>query len=134
MTSITEVLAQFNTSYRLGVPSMDDTHLEFINMVQAAIQADTSEFASAFNDLFQHTKVHFATEEEVMTRLNHGSKAEHIADHQRILGDMDRFNQRAAAGRASMARAWVGDSLLQWFHTHAQTMDSALAADIKATS
>lgn len=134
MTSITEIKAQFDSNYRLGVPSMDDTHLEFINLVQATIEADKNSFPSAFDSLFEHTRTHFATEEDIMEQLDHGSKAEHVADHQRILGDMDRFNQKAAAGRATMARAWVGDSLLQWFHTHAQTMDSALAADIKTRS
>lgn len=69
-----------------------------------------------------------------MAELKHGALAEHRADHQRILGEMERFNQKVAAGRQAMARAWVSDTLVQWFHSHAQTMDSALAADIKAGS
>ena len=132
MAEIDHYIKGFDDNYRLGVAAMDDTHQEFLELVQQAVMAGKQDFATKFDALFKHTQTHFAEEEATMEAIEHGSKGEHVADHQRILGDMERFNQRAAAGRATMARAWVSDSLLLWFHTHAQTMDSALAADIKA--
>ncbi|WP_317932900.1 hemerythrin family protein [Halioxenophilus sp. WMMB6] len=130
--SAQDFLTRFEQEYCLGVDTMDETHRQFLNQVAAACAADKAGFAGAMQQLFNHTQAHFADEEASMSRIGHAAMAEHVADHQRILGDMDRFNERVAAGRHTMARAWVADSLLQWFHTHAQTMDSALAAELKA--
>ena len=132
MTSATDFLRQFDDHYTLGVDFMDSTHREFLQLVEQACTADRQSFAVAFDALFRHTRQHFHDEETAMAEINHAAKGEHIAEHQRILGDMERFNARVTAGRHSMAKAWVKDSILQWFHTHAQTMDSALAADLIA--
>ena len=132
MTSATDFLRQFDDQYILGVASMDATHREFLHLVERASLADKSSFALAFDALFKHTQQHFQQEESTMTAISHAAKGEHFAEHRRILGDMEKFNTRVAAGRHAMARAWVKDSVLQWFHTHAHTMDSALAADLIA--
>lgn len=132
MLTIDNCIANFTSDYTLGVDPMDVTHREFLTLVQQANSASKGGFAPVFNELFQHTQAHFRAEESVMAELDHGARAEHRSDHQRILGEMERFNQKVASGRHTMARAWVADTLVQWFHTHAQTMDSALAADIKA--
>lgn len=121
---------QIELEFVLGDLEMDETHREFLALVQKVTTAPATELATALQALFEHTRGHFHREEERMQAINHRSFAEHRADHQRILGDMERFAQRAAAGRGTMARAWVGDSLLAWFATHARTMDSALAADL----
>lgn len=130
-THAEQCLIQFDSLYTLGVETMDNTHREFLALVMTAANATHGEFSGAFDALFQHTHRHFSHEESIMKEIGHGALNEHQADHQRILGDMDRFNQRALAGKHTMAKAWVQDSLILWFHTHAQTMDSALAADIK---
>ncbi|MFD2407133.1 bacteriohemerythrin [Azorhizophilus paspali] len=89
------------------------------------------EFVGAFKALFEHTSRHFADEEAKMQASGYPAFGEHRANHQRILGDMDRFCQRAVAGRAQMARAWLNDSLPAWFDLHAKTMDSALVVYLR---
>jgi len=126
-----EMLAHFQDSYALGDDEIDRTHIEFLELCVAAANAKGADFADAFRALFEHTSHHFADEEAKMQATGYPAFGEHRANHQRILGDMDRFNQRVAAGRAQMARAWLNDSLPAWFDLHAKTMDSALVAHLR---
>ncbi|AJE19523.1 hemerythrin HHE cation-binding protein [Azotobacter chroococcum] len=126
-----EMLERFQDSYALGDEAIDHTHREFLELCLAAANATGPEFAEAFKALFEHTSHHFADEEAKMQASGYPAFGEHRANHQRILGDMDRFCQRAAAGRAQMARAWLNDSLPAWFDLHAKTMDSALVVHLR---
>ena len=130
MSKASEFILNFDKEYKLGDESMDETHREFLALVEQASSANSTQFVDTMKALFEHTQSHFAQEEATMADIGHSLLAEHKADHQRILGDMDRLYQRAIAGRTAMARAWVSDSLLAWFSTHAKTMDSALAAQL----
>ena len=125
---------EFEQSYLLGDKIMDQTHREFVGFVRDISGLPSSQIGPLFQTLFDHTRSHFETEEKCMQAIGHGLYAEHRANHQRILGDMERFLQRAIAGRGTMAKAWAVDSLMDWFSTHAKTMDSALAADLKEKS
>lgn len=131
MPTAEQMLATFDHAYSLGLDSMDSTHREFLTLCDRAAHADASTFAEAFQKLFEHTREHFDEEEAKMLESDYTSYAEHRADHQRTLGDMERFAQRATAGRSTMARAWLVDSLPGWFDLHTKNMDSALAAHLK---
>lgn len=110
--------------------AIDQTHQEFADLLAATQAASGAEFARLFQQLFTHTQAHFAAEEQLMHDSGFPATAEHRADHQRILGDMDRFSARVAAGRSAMARAWLEDSLPAWFNLHLRTMDAALVAHL----
>ncbi|MBS97900.1 MAG: hemerythrin HHE cation-binding protein [Oceanospirillaceae bacterium] len=131
MPTNSDLKTNFDSQYQLGDPEMDTTHKAFIELCTKTEAASGAEFQSLFSELFEHTKTHFADEEARMQASNFSAYGEHRADHQRILGDMERFNQRVQAGRLPMAKAWLGDSLPAWFDLHSKTMDSALAAHIK---
>ena len=121
MPTNSEMLEQFEATYAMGDASIDHTHREFLELCVAAAQAQGAAFAERFAALFAHTQAHFADEEARMQ----------ASAYQSLLGDMERFCQRAGAGRSAMARAWLNDSLPQWFDLHARTMDSALAVHLR---
>ena len=112
--------------------AIDQTHREFVALLEATRAAKGPEFARLFTELLAHTRQHFAAEEQMMQDSACPILAEHRADHLRILGDMQRFSERAAAGRAAMARAWLDESLPDWFNLHLRTMDAALVAHLAA--
>lgn len=135
MPDFNQIQENFASQYQLGDAEMDAVHEEFIAFCLEAQAVKGEDFKAAFQRLFEHTSQHFADEETRMQASGYPALGEHRADHQRILGDMDRFNQRLQAGRpAMMARAWLSDSLAQWFAVHAQTMDSALAAHLASVA
>lgn len=125
-----EMLTAFD-AYTLGDDQMDNTHLEFLKLCLETSRATGADFAEKFQTLFSHTGQHFADEEARMQATNYPAYGEHRADHQRILGDMNRFCQRLQGPRAVMAKAWLNDNLPCWFDVHAKTMDSSLAAHLK---
>jgi hemerythrin len=134
MPSAQQLKDTFEQQYQLGNQQMDAVHREFVNQCVETLACTGGEFARRFQCLFEHTHKHFADEEVQMLSSGYSALAEHRADHQRILGDMDRFNQRIAAGRSAMARAWLNDSLPTWFDIHARTMDSSLVAHLQETA
>lgn len=58
--------------------------------------------------------------------------AEHEGEHFRVLGDMLQFNRAIQRGRLIMARAYVRDSLPEWFRLHLTSMDAALAKQLRS--
>jgi len=130
MPSTQELLNGFE-AYTLGDADIDSTHLEFLKLCLETSQASGPAFAQKFQALFEHTGQHFADEESRMQHSGYPAYSEHRADHQRILGDMNRFQQRVQTGRATMAKAWLNESLPTWFDLHAKTMDSSLVAHLK---
>lgn len=131
MPTSSAMLQQFESSYAVGDATMDHTHREFLELCVAASQAQGVAFVEQLQALFAHTHAHFADEEQRMQASAYPALGEHRAHHQHLLGDLERFCQRAAAGRSAMARAWLSDSLPNWFDLHARTMDSALAVHLR---
>lgn len=117
----------------LGIPDMDRTHHEFLDLCARTRQADAATFAAHLRALRDHTLVHFANEEALMRESAFPATAEHSSEHQRVLGELDRFLARAEAGSQALARAWLVDQVPEWFRSHLLSMDSALAAHLKGT-
>jgi hemerythrin len=115
----------------LGNAEMDQTHREFLDLHAQLLQAKGPAFSECFTALLEHTRAHFASEEQAMAGSGFSATAEHKADHQRLLGELDRFSKRIAAGSTVMAKAWLKEQLPDWFEMHVLSMDSALAAHLK---
>lgn len=117
--------------YRLGVTTMDQTHREFIDLVNRLALSDRDNFIPLFDELVQHTHAHFEAEAQLMQAHAFPAIREHSDEHQRVLGELDRFGQKVARGSIAMGRDYVQNHLPGWFDLHARTMDSALAAHLK---
>ncbi len=125
------LIGGFEDRYLLGMDSMDETHREFVELVNRLAVADKAEFIPLFAELQAHTQAHFDQEDAWMMSCAFPALREHRDEHRRVLGELDRFGQRAAAGSIAMARAYVTQQLPHWFDLHAKTMDSALAHHMK---
>lgn len=123
----------FEQRLLLGMAQMDATHREFVELVNRMDESDKTAFMSLFESLIEHTRQHFDAEQKWMEDSRFPAIGEHRDEHNRVLGEMIRFGERVARGSTAMGRAYVRDRLPQWFELHAQTMDSALAAHLKAT-
>jgi hemerythrin-like metal-binding protein len=128
------LIDNFEQRYLLGIDKMDETHKAFAVLVNRLGMADKEEFITHFPELVSHTKEHFEQEKQWMEASGFSATHEHLDDHQRILGELDRFAQRVSAGSIAMGRAYVTQQLPQWFDIHAKTMDSALASHLKTCS
>jgi hemerythrin-like metal-binding protein len=124
------LIDNFEQRYLLGVEKMDETHREFAALVNRLGTANKEEFIACFPELVAHTREHFDQEQQWMKASCFPATREHMDDHQRILGELDRFAQRVSTGAIAMGRAYVTQQLPQWFDIHAKTMDSALASHL----
>lgn len=122
---------RFDDDLLLGDVGMDHMHQEFLDLHARLLQAKGPEFAECFTALLEHTRRHFTSEEILMDATAFPSAAEHKADHQRLLGELDRFSQRISAGSTVMAKAWIKEQVPDWFVMHVLSMDSALAAHLQ---
>lgn len=126
------LIDDFEARFLLGVPAMDRTHREFVDLVNRMAEASTAAFVYLYPDLVDHTHAHFANEDLLMRQTGFPAIAEHTAEHARVLGELDALRRRLSGGRIVLARAYVIEQLPAWFALHAVTMDSALAAHVKA--
>lgn len=117
----------------LGIDEMDNTHIEFIDLVNSMENTSNAEFICLFAHLLEHTRTHFEHENQLMIEYGFPAISEHRSEHERVLGEMTRFSRSIQHGLVAFGRSYVHDSLTQWFPLHAATMDSALAAHIKAS-
>ncbi|WP_275098905.1 bacteriohemerythrin [Sedimenticola hydrogenitrophicus] len=120
-----------NPSYRLGVTTMDQTHHEFIALVNQLAVSERDDFVTLFAQLVKHTHAHFNSEAALMEQYRFSAIREHTDEHQRVLGELDRFGEKVARGSIAMGQDYVQNHLPGWFDLHARTMDSALAAHLK---
>lgn len=119
--------------FKLDVDWMDDTHREFIELANLTAASQGAEFKKNFQALVDHTEAHFQQESEMMVACKFSSTPEHEAEHTRILKEMRYFNSKVQAGVIPIGRAYLKQSIPDWFPRHASTMDTALAVSYKAS-
>jgi hemerythrin-like metal-binding protein len=115
-------------AFTLGVPDMDATHRQFIELLNRLDNTVNSEFGALFTRLIEHTQAHFADEETRMRLCDFPATVEHTSEHRRVLAELAQIRKQVDKGLISFGRAYVRDGLPGWFRLHATTMDSALAA------
>ena len=128
--SMSLLIECFEERYRLGVPQMDDTHREFVTIINRLGVSAKAVFIPRFGELVRHTELHFAAEDALMQASAFPAMQEHMDEHRRVLGDLQRLLRRVEAGATRMGRAYVTEQLPDWFRVHVATMDSALAAHL----
>lgn len=115
----------------LRQPSMDDTHREFVerlNALGAARGAGLAQLRRALDDFVAHTEDHFAQEDAWLARLGFAAESCHGLQHRQVLEVVHEVQRRfsADAAEARLVDELV-PALAQWFPVHAQTMDAGLA-------
>lgn len=118
------------TRHPLQVAEMDAAHREFIELVNALVECPDGEFAERFKALMNHTRAHFAAEEELMLKSGFPALGEHSGEHARVLGELMQFGKGIGRGRVFLARSYIQSGIPEWFALHLATMDAALAAHL----
>lgn len=115
----------------LGVAAMDETHADFIQLLDKVKQAQGRAFLDAFAALVAHTQIHFAMEEELMRTENFYAMQEHLDEHETLLGEMRYFFEKAKKITA-FGRSYIDDYAFEKFRRHVINIDSQLAMFLKS--
>lgn len=86
----------FEQRYLLDNRDMDQIHREFVDMVNALESADKAPFTDGYAQLIAHTEATFAAEYTTMRNTAFPALREHHDEHQRMLGELQRFGSKVA--------------------------------------
>ncbi|TXT36643.1 MAG: hemerythrin-like metal-binding protein [Comamonadaceae bacterium] len=121
---------EWSDTLALGLPVMDDTHHEFVDLLAKVVHASDAELLPLWRDLVNHTDEHFAREDRWMKDTGFSSTNCHSTQHQVVLQVMREGDKRGTAGDLAVVRQ-MADELGTWFPMHAQAMDAALALHLR---
>jgi len=116
----------------VAMPSMNDTHLEdilMINRLSNAITAqDAKETQSIFAELVEHTIAHFSGEEEMMREKMFPPYPVHKGEHDRALDELKAVAKHFEEHQdfASASR-YIDGTLTPWLINHIETLDTVTA-------
>ena len=127
-------MTEWNDTFSVGNETMDNIHREFLELGHMTAKAEPKAFEAAYKELMRHTKEHFFYENSQIDICRPASGAEHKAEHEQVLQEMEYFFSKAVQGRRSFARAYVAQKLPDWLRQHTATMDSDLSRAISATN
>lgn len=114
----------------LGIPELDETHDEFIALLDTAKRAEGPKLLAAFGALIHHTEAHFAMEESLMRERGFYGMQEHLDEHGNLLGEMRYFYAKAHKA-AAFGRAYIHDYAFEKFRRHIINIDSQFAMFLK---
>ena len=116
-------------AYALGFSQMDDTHHEFIECVDALLNAADADFAKALDAFAEHAEKHFDQEAVWMKTTDFPATDCHIDEHNAVLKSVHELQAMLANNVENSIRIGhsLAEELVRWFPGHADYMDSALA-------
>mgnify|MGYP003618440171 FL=1 len=120
----------FDAEMVLGNPVLDDTHAEFVELLNRL--QDATDVLPILDEMIAHTAAHFALEESWMARINFPAAGCHVGEHNQVIGVMRMVRKRVAGGDTEFVQVLVTE-LSAWLRIHATTMDYALTNFIEVT-
>lgn len=123
---VTPAPASWHDDLRLGFKPMDDTHEEFLSLLDALLAAPDEGIADALALVHAHSREHFSLEERWMAETGFPASDCHGDEHAAVLASMEGVGRRVASGDIAAART-LARALADWFPGHADYLDSALA-------
>lgn len=119
-------LLEWSAALELNAPVMDDTHREFVALLNALDEAAEGDMLARMDAFIAHTEQHFAQEEQWMTATAFPPLGCHKGEHDNILEVVREVRRRVAAGELHYGTT-LAAALAEWFPHHAQSMDAVLA-------
>lgn len=124
-------ILQWSEAFVLNNARMDQTHVEFVDMLNALGSVSDDALSAGLEQLLTHTRAHFDQEDRWMKRTNFAPVNCHTTEHANVIEVIEEVGRRVSAGDIEIGRRLVQE-LGPWFANHAETMDAALAFHVGA--
>lgn len=121
---------EWNDALVLDKGIMDETHREFIDLLNRLADVADDEMLAVLDEFIAHTQEHFAQEQQWMEQLAFPPLACHAREHEGVLETAHEVRRRALAGETRFGRV-LAKAVAEWFATHAASMDHVLALYMK---
>jgi hemerythrin len=123
-------LLQWSDALDLGHDTMDDTHREFVELLNRLESAMAEDLLARLDEFISHTEAHFGQEERWMEAMQFPPLACHRGEHDAVLETMREVRKRVAGGEPHYGPV-LAKAIAEWFPLHAQSMDAVLALSIR---
>jgi len=127
-------LLEWSTALTLDHPQIDQTHLEFVDLLgrtEAALTDSPEAGLAAWIALEQHTLAHFGQEDRWMLAAGLAPDNCHIRQHAGVLAVMREVAVLAQQHGDHGPLRRILPELAAWFHAHVLSMDAALASHLE---
>lgn len=116
----------------VAMPSMNDTHLEEILIINrldtAARDSNTEAVSEILQELLEHTAMHFFDEEDMMEEALFPAYKMHKSEHDRHLHELRSVIKYFEEHKDTRAiSAYIEGNLTPWLKHHIETMDTVTA-------
>ena len=132
MDTINAPFLPWSAELALGNGAMDDTHREFVELLNRVGAAGEGELLACLDEFIAHTEAHFGQEEAWMEAMQFPPLACHRTEHEGVLEVMREVRKRVAGGEPHYGPV-LAKAIAEWFPLHAQSMDAVLALTIRQT-
>ena len=117
---------EWSESLVLGQGLMDETHREFIELLNRVAAAPDQEMLAVLDEFIRHTEAHFAQEQLWMEQMTYPPLTCHVREHDGVLETAREVRRRVAAGETRFGQV-LARAVAEWFSNHAASMDNVLA-------
>ncbi len=117
---------EWSAELELQSAMMDDTHREFVALLNALGDAAEGNMLASVDAFLAHTERHFTQEEQWMTATAFPPLGCHKTEHDGVLEVVREVRNRVAAGELHYGPT-LAAALAEWFPRHASSMDAMLA-------
>ncbi len=122
---------QWTASLETGDARLDETHEEFVEMLNQLLATPPSEQLPLYRRFVAHTEAHFAQEERWMVATGFEPDNCHANHHATILETLHAVVPHYESDDPEIITR-LAEALVEWFPQHAATMDAGLALHMKA--
>ncbi len=129
---VTKPMLEWCGDFVLDEATMDDTHREFVSLLNRVGGASDDDLLGALDNFIAHTEAHFAQEDRWMQAIAFPPLHCHQGEHANVLEVVREVRKRVADGQIHLG-AVLAKAIAEWFPQHAATMDAMLAAFMKQT-
>jgi hemerythrin len=123
-------LIKLENNLKLDIPEIDCQHETMISLVnqihETMLQgADKVALDGLLSQLLENTQIHFAYEEELMSRYNYPGYEEHKSEHNSLIQQLVKLTTRYNKGELLLSFAVVLE-LKGWAVVHIEKLDKPL--------
>ena len=131
VTTDTASTMPWSESLNTGDARMDETHQEFVQMINQILATPVDQQLPVYQAFLQHTVDHFAQEDRWMLATGFSADNCHAEHHATILETM-RVVETHYTDNDPQIITRLAEALAEWFPGHAASMDAGLAAHLKS--
>ncbi|MBV5299722.1 MAG: hemerythrin family protein [Rhodoferax sp.] len=118
---------EWNDSYKIGDPEVDQQHQYLFELTNEFIAADSlGDMRSLMIQLYKHTREHFEREEELMRRVKFPGLALHQEQHNQLLRRLSELSMDV--GKGYMNKPAIIALMTDWATRHIPLEDAQVVA------